>query len=139
LYDALLNLRSPFNVVAAGTTNGPAMKLGRNRAFRAIGRVSGVVTGSSPTMTISLEESTTGTSAWTAIPGSMTVTEQVGKVGANIRPEIPSSVTTLPSLVFQTTKDYVRTSEVAGGTTPGFPGLSVVVEPVDLTTLASGR
>jgi hypothetical protein len=139
VYDALLNLHSA-NISGAATTNGSAKYLGRNRTFRAIGRVGGDVTGSAPTLTISLEESTTGTGSWTAIPGSMTLTEQVGYVATTTpRYEVPSAVATLPSIVFTTTKDYVRTSVVAGGTTPAFPNMSVVVEPVDMPVLASGR
>jgi hypothetical protein len=140
MWDALLNLHSA-NISGAGTTNGGAKFLGRNRTFRAWGRCAGDVTGAGASCVISLEESTNGSTGWAAIPnaGSLTVTEQVGVQGTTARPEIPSSVAVLPSLTFTPTKDYVRTSVVAGGTSPVFPGLTVNVEPLDTPLLQSGR
>lgn len=141
MYDALLNLHSA-NISGAGATNGTAKYLGRNRTYRAWGRVAGDVTGAGATCTITLQESTTlamGTP--TAIAGSLVVTEQAGfgSGGTVPRPEIPSTVSPLPSLVFTTTKDYVQTIVTAGGTSPVFPGLTVVIEPIDAPTLPSGR
>jgi hypothetical protein len=139
MFDALLNLHSA-NISGAGATNGTAKFLGRNRTYRAWGRCAGDVTGAGATCTITLQESTTqamGTP--TAIAGSLVVTEQVGVTGTTARPEIPSTVSPLPSMVFTTTKDYVQTIVTAAGTSPVFPGLSVVIEPIDAPLLASGR
>jgi hypothetical protein len=143
LYDALLNLLSGSlsGTPAAGT----AKALGRNRTFRAIGRCGGDVTGAGATCSIAFEESSNGTSGWAAIPGvgALTITEQVGGFATTptVRPspEIPSQVFPLPSVTFTTTKDFVRAVPTLGGTTPVFPGISVTVEPVDLTVLPSGR
>jgi hypothetical protein len=147
VFDALLNLLPvTTNISGAGTTTPVATGkyLGRNRTYRAWGRCAGDVTGTLPTLTINLLESTTlamGTP--TAIPGSLVITEQIGGGGGasagRVSPEIPSSVQTLPSLVFTTTKDYVQAQVVAGGTAPVFPGVSVVIEPIDAPTLPSGR
>jgi hypothetical protein len=139
MYDSLLNLHSA-NISGAATTNGTPKFLGRNRTFRVWGRVAGDVTGGTPTLTISLEEGISTTGPWTAIPGSMILTEQVGYVATTTpRYEVPSAVAVLPNFTFTTTKDYVRTSVVAGGTTPAFPGMTVATEPIDAPILASGR
>jgi len=148
MYDALLNL-VPLSITpisAAGTTKGNGMYLGRNRTYRAIGRAAGDWTVGA-TCVIGLEESTTqgAGGSWTAIVGapSLTITEQVGGFAttpsARPSPEIPSTVTALPSVTFTPTKDYVRASIVVGGTTPTVAGMSVTVEPVDMPVLASGR
>jgi hypothetical protein len=40
---------------------------------------------------------------------------------------------------FTTTKDYVRITTTATGTTPSFPGVSVYAEPIVNPTLPLGR
>lgn len=143
MFDTLLNLLpSSTNISGAGTTTPVATGkyLGRNRTFRAWGRCAGDVTGAGATCQINILESTTAAMGTpTAVPGSLLITEQVGVTGTTTRPEIPSTVLPLPSLVFTTTKDYVQAQVVAGGTSPVFPGISVTIEPIDAPTVPSGR
>lgn len=142
MYDSLLNLYSGTLTGAPGAQGGKM--LGRNRTFRAIGRCGGDATVGA-TATFAFEESNTPGSGYAAIAGapSLVVTEQVGGFATSptVRPspEIPSSVSPLPSATFTTTKDYVRVNITLGGTTPTLPGVSVSVEPLDAALLPSGR
>lgn len=137
--DALLNLYSGTLTGSPGAQTGKM--LGRNRVFRAVGRCGGDVTGAGATCSMAIEESTTLGGTYAAVPGAgaLVITEQIGVTGTTARPEIPSTVTTLPSVSFTTTKDYVRVNVTLGGTTPSFPGVSVTVEPLDTATVLSGR
>ena len=137
MYDTLLNLFSA-NVSGAATTNGSAKALGRNRSFQAVLRVGGDVTGTTPTLNVTIEESATGTGSWTQIAAfAQVIDEQVGYVATTTpRYEVPGED---PLTVgFVTSKDYVRAVVVAGGTTPAFPLTSVNVRPLDSAYKRSG-
>jgi hypothetical protein len=61
----------------------------------------------------------------------------VGTGGTAPKPEVPGSLAV--RVPFTTTKDFVRITTTAGGTTPVFPGTSVYAEPIDNPVLPSGR
>lgn len=116
--------------------------LGKNRVFRAWGRCAGDVTGAGATCSMAIEEATTLGGSYTVVPGSGTlaITEQYGGVnGTTPAPEIPTAVIPLPSIVFTTTKDYVRVNVTLAGTSPVFPGTTVYCEPIDAPSVPSGR
>lgn len=137
-YDALLNLYGP--ATATATTQGSAKAWGRNRAMRVEARVGGDVTGTTPSMTITVEQSATGTGSWALIPGATFAAitdEQVGFVGGTtpryeVPGEDPLSMTVTP------TQDYVRAVLTLSGTTPSFPLTSVNAFPIDSPTKRSG-
>ena len=115
--------------------------LGRNRAFRGILRVGGDVTGATPTLNVTIEQSANGTTGWAAIPGAafaQVIDEMVGYVGGTTpRYEVPGEDPL--SLTFTPTQDYVRAVLTVGGTgSPTFPLTSVAVEPLDVATKRSG-
>jgi len=155
MFDALINL-FPVTDLSGAPGPGAAMRLGRNRAFRAWGRCKGDVTGAGATCSFAIQESTDGTGAgggtWTVVPGAPTIAivEQAVVVGTTARPEIPANYSPyapvvagtsgpLPSVTFTTSKDYVRAVPTLAGTSPVFPGTSIQIEPIDAPILASGR
>lgn len=151
MFDSKLDLYSgsPSGV---GTTNATGQQLGRNRTYRAWGRCSGDMTGAGATCSVAITESATQGGTYAAIPGAaaLVISEQVSIQGTSVRPEIPAPFSPyapvnppttgpLPSVVFTTTKDWVRAEVTLAGTSPSFPSTSVKIEPLDKPTVASGR
>jgi hypothetical protein len=127
-YDNAINLFAN-NISAAGTVQQAAKPVGRNRSFYAVGRVGGDVTGTTPTLTFTIEQSADGVSGFTQIAGPFTLTEMVGYVaGTTPRYEVPGLDAVKGA--FNTTQDYVRAVTTAGGTSPVFPSVSIKLEPI---------
>lgn len=144
--DLLLRLFSA-SVNAAGVVAQQAgIFAGRNRSFNAVARIGGDVTGTTPTLTFTLEESNALASGYTQIPGTGTinVTEMWGlqaagtSAAAGAKPEIPRVPGTPIRVPFTATKDYVRAVVTAGGTSPVFPNASIYAEPLEATSKISG-
>jgi hypothetical protein len=138
VYDATLNLLEPSSITS--TANGTAKFLGRNRSFLAELRVGGDVTGTNPTLDVTVEQSA-DLSTWTEIAEfSQVIDEMVGYVDASpvsVRPEVPGEAAL--TRTFSTTQDYVRAVVTVGGTaTPTFPLTSVKVLPLDVAHRLSG-
>jgi hypothetical protein len=70
------------------------------------------ITGTTPTLVVSLEESADGSSSWTAVTGATT-----------------ASITAAGSAVFfgKVVKNYVRALATIGGTTPAVTGTVAVI------------
>jgi hypothetical protein len=137
--DATLCLLPFATINVASVVNQPGKFLGRNRAFNLVGRIGGDVTGAGAALTFTIEECTTLGGTYTTVPGTgtVTLTEMVGTGGSAPKPEIPGA---LPVRVpITTTKDFVRITTTAAGTTPVFPGVSVYADPIDNPMLPSGR
>lgn len=124
-YDSVLILDgdATSDVVNITTSaNGTQMPaVGANRVFHADLRISGTVAGTSPSLTVAIQESTTAAgTAWTTVAAfaaqtaSMTVTTNVSTG--------PASIT------FRTTKEYIRLTKTVS-TTCTFGGVSVRLRP----------
>lgn len=144
--DALLQLFTA-DIGAAGVVAQQAGRfLGRNRTYNAVPRIGGDVTGTTPTLSFTLEESNALASGYAQIPGTGTinVTEMWGLQAAGgsalagAKPEIPRVPGTPPRVAFTTTKDFVRAVVTAGGTGPVFPKTTIYAEPLDVATKISG-
>lgn len=97
------DLALTLTAAGAGTTNsGPIAPGGRAGAVF-IGAHVTAMTGTTPTLDLSLEESATGESAWTALAGSSMT--QFTAAGHRIACAVP-------------TKSFVRVVATVGGTTP---------------------
>lgn len=130
----------PFGTInVASTVSQTGKFLGRNRSYNIVGRVGGDVTGAGAALTFIIEESTALASGYAPVPGTgtVTLTEMVGTGGTAPKPEIPGALAV--RVPFTTTKDFVRITTTAAGTSPVFPGTSVYAEPIDNPTVPSGR
>lgn len=146
--DLLLRLFSG-SIIAAGAfaPQQGGVFAGRNRTFNAVPRVGGDVTGTTPGMTFTLEESNALASGYAQIPGTqanIAVAEMWGlqaaggAAAAGAKPEIPRVPGTPPRYGFTTTKDYVRATVAGTGTTPSLPNVTIYLEPTDTTSKISG-
>ena len=136
MYDETLKL---YEGTLTSDTDGDAKALGRNRSFTAILRVGGDVTGTSPTLDVTIQQSATGTGSWTTIGTFTQVTdEMVGYIAtATPRYEVPGEDPL--TCAFNTTQDYVRAVLNIGGTaSPTFPLTSIHVVPNDTAHKRSG-
>jgi hypothetical protein len=144
--DLLLRLFSADISAAGVVTQQAGVFAGRNRTFNAVPRIGGDVTGTTPTLSFTLEESNALASGYAQVPGTGTinVTEMWGlqaaggAAAAGAKPEIPRVPGTPPRVAFATTKDYVRAVVTAGGTSPVFPKATIYLEPTDATSKISG-
>jgi hypothetical protein len=144
--DLLLRLFSASVNAAGVVTQQPGCFLGRNRTYFAVPRIGGDVTGTTPTLSFTLEESNALASGYAQVPGTGTinVTEMWGlqaaggSAAAGAKPELPRVPGTPPKIGFTTTKDYVRAVVTAGGTSPVFPNASIYAEPAEGATKQSG-
>jgi hypothetical protein len=137
VYDATLNLLEPSSITS--TANGTAKFLGRNRSFLAELRVGGDVTGTNPTLDVTIEEDANGAGVGTEIAAVTQITnEMVGYIAtATPRYEVPGESPL--SVVFRTSLDYVRAVITIGGTdTPTFNDVSVRVRPLSEAYKRSG-
>ena len=92
-----------LTAAGAGTTNsGPISAAGRS-ALTIVGVHVTAMTGTTPTLDVSLEESDNGNSGWTAVTGSAVT--QLTAAGHRMAFAIPA-------------KNFVRVVAVVGGTTP---------------------
>jgi hypothetical protein len=154
LYDATLNLIPSTNLTTAVVT-GTGKALGKNRAFNAVARIAGDVTGTTPALALTIEQSATLGGTYAAIAGPLALVELATVQGTTPRVEIPLQ-TLVPTtgagpvqgtagtpnpqrLTFTTTLDFVRAVLTPSGTGTAFPLTSVVVEPIDAPVLMSGR
>jgi hypothetical protein len=148
LYDNLLNL-IPSQTVGATVITGTGKPLGRNRSFNAVARIAGDVTGAGAALALTIEQSATVGGTYAQIAGPLAMVELATIQGTTARPEIPlvlaasvqgTAGTPNPQrLTFNTTLDFVRAILTPTGTTPSFPGTTVVIEPIDNPTVMSGR
>lgn len=144
--DALLRVFSGSISVTGAQTQQAGVFAGRNRTYNAVARVGGDVTGTGPTLSYILEESSLLASGYAQVPGTGTinVTEMWGLQAAGgasavgAKPEIPRVPGTPPRVAFSTTKDFVRAVVAAGGTSPVFPSTTIYLEPLDVATKISG-
>ena len=88
---------------AAGTVVSGPVGGGGSAAYVLVMVHCTTITGTTPTLTVSLEESSTGAGAWTAVPAS--AAPQITAAGNAVAFAVP-------------TKNFVRVSAVVGGTTP---------------------
>lgn len=144
--DALLRVFSGSISVTGAQTQQAGVFAGRNRTYNAVARVGGDVTGTGPTLSFTLEESSLLASGYAQVPGTGTinVTEMWGLQAAGgasavgAKPEIPRVPGTPPRVAFSSTKDFVRAVVTAGGTSPVFPSTTIYLEPLDVATKISG-
>jgi hypothetical protein len=95
---------------AATTNSGPIASAGTAAYVLGLVQIT-AITGTTPTIVVSFDESTDGTS-WTAMTGAAT-----------------ASLTAAGSAVFfgKATKNYVRATATIGGTTPAVTGTVAVI------------
>jgi hypothetical protein len=103
LDNALGDLALSLTAAGAGTTNSGSIAPGGRSGAVFVGVHCTAITGTTPTLDVSLEESTTGESAWTAVAGSAVT--QVTAAGHRVAFAVP-------------TKNFVRVVATVGGTTP---------------------
>ena len=116
---------STTNATRAGTALAP------NRLYVAELRVPTTPTGTSPTLDITVQDSATGSTQWSTLATfpqqttSMTITN----------PENTTSATqaTVVRRAFRVTeaRPYIHAGITAGGTSPVFPGVSLLVVPAE--------
>ena len=110
--------------------DGTARFAGKYKTYIGVARVGGDVTGTSPSLVLTVNESANGTSSFSNVATFAAITdEQVGHV-ASTAPNyaVPGDDPLLVS--FTTSKDYVRVSWTMTGTTPVFNDVSVELKPV---------
>jgi hypothetical protein len=126
-YDSLIWLSGttsdPTETVTA-TGNGSAKDCGADRVFEAELRIGGAVSGPSPTLTVTIEESTDGSTGWGVIA---TFAQETTSDRGSSDYAVPGSAP--QKRWFRTSKRYVRWVKTAGGTTPSFGGTSCVLIP----------
>jgi hypothetical protein len=135
-FDALLNL---YAGDPAASADGDYKALGRNRMFEAIVWVGGDVTGTNPTLDVTIEADANRPGDGTEIAAVTQITnEMVGYIAtATPRYEVPGESPL--SVVFRTSLDYVRAVITIGGTdTPTFNDVSVRVRPLSEAYKRSG-
>lgn len=101
-----------LTAAGAGTTNSGSIAPGGRSGAVFVGVHCTAITGTTPTLDVSLEESVTGESAWTAVTGSAIT--QVTAVGHRLGFVVP-------------TKNFVRVVATVGGTTPAVTAKVAVV------------
>ena len=122
-YDALLQLTgtsgNPLETVATSAA-GTAVFVGANRLCHADRRIATTVTGTSPTLTVSIQGSTAATTGFSTIVAfPQQTTAMTGEPGTG-----PITVS------FRTgSTPYIRVDKTAGGTSPSFQGVSVLLRP----------
>lgn len=132
-HDELLRLLgttgNPEQTLTA-TGSGSARFVGKNRAFRAVLRIGGDVAGTTPSLTMRVQESPDGSGSWVTVATFAAQTdEQVGFVATTTpRYEVPGEDPLFQT--FQTTKDYVRADYTISGTTPSFGDTSLELRPI---------
>lgn len=94
------------------TANGDGVYIGENVDLDVVLQVRGTVSGTTPTLDVTLEESDDN-SSFTAIPGAAFT--QATATGVNER------------IKCLTTKSYVRAVKTVGGTTPSFGDTEVFI------------
>jgi len=126
--DELLRLsgstNNPLETITA-TGNGTGVLVGANRLVLAKLRIGGAVSGTTPTLDIKTQESTTAAGTYTDIPGGA-FAQQTASMAASAASPAGGG----PAIIaVRTTKDYVRIVKTVGGTTPSFASVSVVLDP----------
>jgi hypothetical protein len=96
---------------AATASSGPVAAAGQAAYVLGLAQVT-VITGTSPTVVFSFDESNDGSSSWTAMTGATT-----------------AAVTAVGSVVWfgKATKNYVRVTATIGGTTPAVTATAAVI------------
>lgn len=114
------------NISGAGTTYGPAAYVGADRLIQARLLIGGTVTGTNPTLDVTLEacSDAAGTGATTIATFAQKTATEAGAVG--IAPAAPP----VAAGILPASKPYLRAKFVAGGTTPVFNGVAVLLDPV---------
>lgn len=115
---------TPFETLGtAATTTTGGVYIGENMPFQARLIVAGVVTGTSPTLDVTLQDSADGVTYTTM---SISFPQVVTTMGA-----ATGSLSAFPRLAAITKpgRPYVRASRVVGGTTPSFASVAVVIGP----------
>lgn len=112
------------------TGDGTARFVGKGKTFLAVARVGGDIRGTSPTLTLTINQSANGTTSFASIASiALSATEQVGYIsGSTPRYEVPGSEPL--TATFTTTQDYIRCSYTVGGTSPAFDDVSCELIPV---------
>jgi hypothetical protein len=118
---------SPIEDVSADHV-GRIVDFGVGKRADVVVRVAGDVTGSSPTLDITIKESD-DQATWTTLATVPQITdEMVGYIAtATPRPEVPGEDPITISI--KSTKRYLQADFNTGGTTPVFNDVSVVLEP----------
>lgn len=125
--DALLTLSGseadPTITVTADTT-GPVLYVGEGRRFNARLTIAGTVSGTNPTLDVTLQASADGLGNWTTLAAfPQRTTSNAAATGAHTVPD--KLVAIMPA-----GKHYVRANfDIGGSSTPTFPGVSVLVGP----------
>lgn len=145
--DRLLRLFSADISVTGAQTQQAGIFAGRNRSYFAVPRIGGDVTGTTPTLSFTLQESNALASGYADIPSMVNINviemwgdpeATGGLAAAGAKPELPRVPGTPPKIAFTTTKDYVRAVVTAGGTSPVFPKATIYAEPIEATSKMSG-
>lgn len=136
-YDSALwlsgNATNPSETITTSNATKAGTALAPNRVYLAELRVGGAVTGTSPTLDITVQDSVTGSTSWQTIATFAQVTTTMSGV---TNPENTAAAARGAALVraFRVTdaRPYVHIGVTAGGTTPSFSDVTVRVIPLDL-------
>lgn len=134
-YDAAIWLsgNSTNGVETVSTTNATRVgtALAPNRLYIAELRVAGTPTGTSPTLDITVQDSATGSTSWSTLATfpqqttTMTITNPENTTAAT------QATIVRRSFRVSDTRPYIHVAYTAGGTSPVFPGVSVLVVPAE--------
>lgn len=137
-YDALQTL---YRGTPSATVVGDWKFVGPTRYGEIVTRVGGDVTGTNPTMDITIQESEDGvTSLGTIATVPQIIDEMVGYIAtATPRYEVPGEDPLRTAFKTGSTGNYIRSTVTLGGTTPVFNGVSVEAVVSDEGHTLSGR
>lgn len=125
--DALLTLSGteadPTQTITVDTY-GPVVYIGESRRFNARLTISGTVSGTNPTLDVSLESSADGVTGFTTLASfPQRTTSNAAATGAHTAPDKLVAITPVG-------QPYVRVLfNIGGSNSPTFPGTSVLVGP----------
>lgn len=137
-FDKLLESLPPRSTLGLGTTDGDWVYVGPNKNAQWRLTIGGDVTGTNPTLDVTIQGSTDGVGASDATLATFPqqIDENVGYVASTTpRPEVPGewgAFVTAPTLVGGTAYPWQRVHAVVGGTsTPVFPLVSCDIYHID--------
>lgn len=139
-YDSLLwmlgNSTSPSETISTSNATRVGTALAPNRFYMAELRVPTTPTGTSPTLDITIQSSATGSTAWS----TLATFPQQSTAMTILNPENTTAATQAGVVrrTFQVdaARPYIHAGITAGGTTPVFPGVSLVVIPLPANGVA---
>lgn len=124
------NSTSPSETISTSNATRTGTLLAPNRFYMAELRVPSSPTGTTPTLDITVQSSATGSTAWSTLA---TFPQQT--TGMTITAPENTTAATQSGVVRRTfqvdaARPYIHAGVTAGGTSPVFPGVSLVVIPL---------